>query len=183
MVNDVKIRVPRKPRKKKCAKCGLTKQAEKHFAKHSGSSDGRASYCNTCRNALNTKRRKENAGFRLKHHIATRCLKQLKATPGGTPEELTKNLESYLGYRIWQLRIKLDNELRRNEGINLKEAIEQGYHLDHIKPLSSFDVKSASCPEFVACWAIDNLRMIPADENLAKGAKQDFYGPNSQGVT
>ncbi len=165
----------RKPRKKKCAKCGLTKLAEKQFAKHSGSSDGRASYCNTCRNALNTKRRKENAGFRLKHHIATRCLKQLKSTPNGTPPELTRHLETYLGYRIWQLRIKLDNELRKNEGINLKDAIEEGYHLDHIRPLSSFKPQRAGDEQFVACWAIKNLKMIPAAENLSKGAKTDFY--------
>jgi len=59
--------------------------------------------------------------------------------------------------------------------------LEEGYHIDHIHPLSKFKVvvRSQQQVEFVdwdafkKCWAMENLRAIPATENLQKGAKTD----------
>lgn len=42
-----------------------------------------------------------------------------------------------------------------------------GHHLDHIIPQSFFDFRQRS--EIEACWDIDNLRWLPARENVAKG--------------
>jgi hypothetical protein len=44
-----------------------------------------------------------------------------------------------------------------------------GYHLDHIIPQSFFDFRDKN--EILACWHIDNLRYIPALENVTKGRK------------
>lgn len=46
------------------------------------------------------------------------------------------------------------------------------WHLDHIVPVSSFRARAAGDDEFRACWALPNLRPLPARENLSKGAKR-----------
>lgn len=46
------------------------------------------------------------------------------------------------------------------------------WHLDHIIPVSSFDVRAIGDAEFLACWALPNLRPLPARENLSKAAKR-----------
>lgn len=45
------------------------------------------------------------------------------------------------------------------------------WHIDHIKPISSFNFNSYNDPEFKECWALKNLRPLWAKENMSKGAK------------
>lgn len=47
-------------------------------------------------------------------------------------------------------------------------------HIDHIRPVSSFNLTGEVDDEFLACWALSNLQLLPAAENLAKG---DSYNP------
>lgn len=47
------------------------------------------------------------------------------------------------------------------------------YHLDHIRPISSFDKKQLhdfNSVAFQECWALDNLQLLSPIENLKKGA-------------
>ncbi|KKL49706.1 hypothetical protein LCGC14_2312830 [marine sediment metagenome] len=71
---------------------------------------------------------------------------------------------------MWKLRKYLDLEIKHREGISLRLALERDYHVDHILPMSSFNVEECGDPIFRECWALKNLRAIPAEENLAKGA-------------
>ncbi len=153
------------------------------FGKHD-SSDGLQSICHTCKNKANTKARDQNTRARLRHHIATRCLTQLGPL---APDDLTKNLEDYLGYKISMLEkaLRLDLKAREGDDRKLRDALNEGYHIDHIKPLSSYDVVRAATGEqagdievvdwdiFRECWDIDNLSAISAEENLAKGASYE----------
>ena len=161
---------PLADRKKKCAKCGKV-QPLSEYGKNSSSSDGYKSYCRLCTNALGKLRRELNIAAKLKHHIATRVTRQLEIAGAKIPDNLTKNLEGYVGYPMWKLRKELDREIKGREGISLRQALADGYHIDHIRPLSSFPVKEVGDLLFRQCWAISNLRAIPAEENLAKGAK------------
>lgn len=175
-------------RLKKCAGCG-EKKVRTDFPLHSGSSDGFASYCKSCKNDMHSKRRKDRPEFRLKHHMATRVIKQLKDAEAATasnrsnpaqersdstPQPLrsiTRDLELYLGYSIKALCRHLESDLQDRDGITLKESFNRDYHLDHIYPLSKFDVKLPTDQSFRDCWAMDNLKMIPAAENIAKSDK------------
>lgn len=45
------------------------------------------------------------------------------------------------------------------------------WHIDHIRPQSSFSYSDASDPEFKVCWAMENLQPLWELDNLRKGAK------------
>ncbi len=170
---------PRKKTHKRCIKCHCTRP-KAYFGKHASSGDGLQSYCKFCKNALGKKRREGKAVHRLKHHMSTRITSQLGKL---CPERLTEDLEEYLDYTMKTLVRHLRERLHEDEGPDrkLQDALEEGYHIDHIRPLSSYNVirnGTIDWPCFRLCWRIDNLKAIPATENLIKGAKYD--GPKEK---
>ena len=48
-------------------------------------------------------------------------------------------------------------------------------HIDHIIPVASFKFNSQKDKGFQECWALNNLQLLPAIENISKGAKMDYY--------
>lgn len=149
---------------------------KRRFGRNEQSSDGLQSICYSCKNVLNTTARSKNATQRIRHHTGTRCLTQLgKVAPKG----FVANMEDYLGYKITTLVKALGKRLKEDEGPKrkLRDALNEGYHIDHVVPLSSFKVVgddgAIDWDVFRECWAITNLRAIPADENLAKGATHE----------
>lgn len=160
-------------KEQKCIKCRQWWPIETHFGVHNTSSTGRQSICKVCKKEANKRAQNKNVHVRLRHHIATRCLDQLK---GYVPSGFTRNIEEYLGYRISALVKHLREDLvrREGEGRSLKDALNEGYHVDHIMPLSSYKVivdEDVDWETFKRCWRITNLSAIPSQENLAKGAK------------
>ena len=150
---------------KRCVTCKEI-QPLKSFAKHDTSRDGRASICNRCRNKRNTNRRQTNPTARLKHLLVARILRNHPNIP-----ELTKNLEVYLGYKVQHLREKLDVQCEEDYGMPLLKCIASGdYHIDHRMPLSHFKIEEPGDEQFRTCWHPDNLKVITAEENRAKGA-------------
>lgn len=183
---------------KKCIKCrswrpkedivlddGTTKT--KAFGPHEDTPDGYQVICYYCKGEANTRSRERNPTIRIRHHTATRCLTQLGPL---APQGFTEQLEDYLGYKIRALVKHLGEDLKEREGPTrkLKDALNEGYHIDHIRPLSSFQVvtpdgSTVDWDEFKQCWAIENLRAIPADENLAKGAQYNADGTDGSAHT
>lgn len=45
------------------------------------------------------------------------------------------------------------------------------WHIDHIRPVSSFHFTSMDDPELAVAWALDNLRPLWAEDNFKKGAR------------
>lgn len=73
-----------------------------------------------------------------------------------TEEEIVSHLESYFteenGY-TWD---------------NMGE-----WHIDHIRPVSSFNYTTTECEDFKKCWALSNLQPLWAADNLRKSDKWD----------
>jgi hypothetical protein len=44
-------------------------------------------------------------------------------------------------------------------------------HIDHKRPIASFNFNSYKDKEFKECWALNNLQPLWAEENLSKGNK------------
>jgi len=139
---------------KKCIKCRSWKLRAgdgARFGKHDTSSDGLQSICYDCKNIANTDARNKNATARVRHHMSTRCMTQLGEL---APEGFTRDMEKYLGYRVAALVKHLRKDLAEREGpdVKLRDRLNEGYHIDHIKPLSSFAVVTETAGEKRIDW-------------------------------
>ena len=47
------------------------------------------------------------------------------------------------------------------------------WHIDHIRPVSSFSYTSTDCEDFKKCWALNNLQPLWAKDNMSKGDNWD----------
>ena len=47
------------------------------------------------------------------------------------------------------------------------------WHIDHIRPIASFNFTTPTCEDFKKCWALNNLQPLWASENKSKGDKWD----------
>jgi hypothetical protein len=45
------------------------------------------------------------------------------------------------------------------------------WHIDHIRPIASFNITSYKDKDFKKCWCLENLQPLWAKDNLSKGAK------------
>jgi len=106
----------------------------------------------------NTPMRKINHLFATQVRRSIRCFVTMKesnktfAILGFTKEELHNYLES-----LFQDGMSWDN---------ISE-----WHIDHIRPVSSFNFDSTDHPDFKKCWALENLQPLWSKDNLVKGNK------------
>lgn len=75
--------------------------------------------------------------------------------------------ESFLGYTMAHLRAHLEAQF--TTGMNWDEFCAGRIHIDHIRPLASFDLSDIN--ELKRAWQMDNLQPLWAEDNLRKGAK------------
>jgi len=75
-----------------------------------------------------------------------------------------KHWESLVGYTL--------NDLQQR----LTQTMPEGYtwadlnklHIDHIIPITAFNIENENSLDFHRCWNLKNLRLLPAKENLMK---------------
>lgn len=87
---------------------------------------------------------------------------------------LRKNKSGYhweflVGYTFDDLKEHL--EVQFKNGMNWQNYGKFGWHLDHIRPISSFTFSSPDDEQFKQCWALSNLQPLWAFDNLSKHNK------------
>lgn len=91
---------------------------------------------------------------------------------------MNDTLSGRKNYRRWQTLVGYGlEELRKH----LSEQFAEGmtwenhgdWHIDHRRPIASFDFTSPEDPGFKECWALGNLQPLWAKENMAKGARYE----------
>ena len=98
---------------------------------------------------------------RLRRTLRTRLKKALKGSrAAGTTLEL-------LGCSIEQLRAHLEAQFK--PGMNWDNWTRDGWHIDHVRPLASFDLADPE-QQRAACH-YSNLQPLWAIDNLAKGGR------------
>ena len=107
------------------------------------------------------KRRRERPYEQLASVIRARIYDVLKH---GYKSARTENL---IGITIKELKIYLENNFK--EGMSWENYGFYGWHIDHIKPLSSFNLKDREQQKIAFHYA--NLQPLWAKENLQKHAK------------
>jgi len=108
---------------------------------------------------------KNDPVFKLKRNISKSIRQSLKSNKNGY------HWETLVGYTV--------NELKEHLEMQFKDGMIWGnhgygkdkWHIDHIIPVSLFNITSARCKGFKKCWALENLRPMWQIENMRKSNK------------
>ena len=109
-----------------------------------------------------------NADFKIRKLLRSRLWKALNTT---TKSKSTMEL---LGCSIEQLKVHLQQTAINNgyDDFNIDSYVGLEYHIDHIKPCSSFNLENEE--EQQNCFHYSNLQILTAEKNLAKSDKVTF---------
>lgn len=102
--------------------------------------------------------------YKLNHNMRYGVWASLKER-GGNKQGL--HTFQMLGYTVDQLKSHLESQF--TEGMTWENYGK--WHVDHRKPISSFNFTSHKDPEFQQCWALENLQPMWGEENWSKGSK------------
>ena len=110
----------------------------------------------------NQERRRIDPSYRLMSNMGRRVRDMIKGKSGSTrhlpysSDEIISHLEKqFLSGMTWS-----------NYGTY--------WHIDHIVPVSSFEADSPESEDFKSCWALSNLRPLPAFDNQSKHSKREY---------
>lgn len=162
-----------------CRKCNDSKELE-DFVKDRFSLLGRRHICKVCHNARTQRNWNKTTGERRRVRLARRCawVKEYIKDPkrGKISHYLRSRLRNamkgnywgkslkWLGCTIPQLRDHLERQFR--PGMSWNNWSPSGWHIDHIRPLSKFDLNDPS--QAAAACHYTNLQPLWAKENNAK---------------
>lgn len=106
-------------------------------------------------------RRQTDPAFKLNGIIRSAIYKSLRGAKARV------NWSTLVGYSLPELRAHLEAQFI--DGMAWANCGE--WHIDHIRPLASFQITDATCDDFKAAWALSNLQPLWGPDNLSKGAK------------
>lgn len=107
------------------------------------------------------KKRMQNYTFKLSADISASIRLSLKGNKNG------RHWEELVGYTLQELIKCLEAKFQSG----MTWGNRGKWHIDHKKPIASFNFNSYEDSEFKECWALDNLQPLWAFENLSKGNK------------
>lgn len=100
---------------------------------------------------------------RLNNNVKIAVYQSLKNGKDG------KSTFDFLGYSVEQLREHLETTIP--EGYTWDDYMSGKLHLDHIVPISKHNFEKVEDIDFERCWALTNLQLLSASDNLSKGNK------------
>jgi len=104
-------------------------------------------------------RRKTDSAFRLRANMGKGISKSLRYNKNG------HHWEDLVNYTQEDLR----NHLERQFEDNMSWENYGEWQVDHIIPVSLFNITSTRCKGFKKCWCLENLQPMWAKDNLKKG--------------
>ena len=115
-------------------------------------------------------RRAKNALRRYYRTSQDRLAGCMRASIHRAREAVTprKNWQQVLGYSIAELKSHLESLFE--PGMSWDNYGRNGWHIDHVRPVSSFTFTSPDDPDFKVCWALSNLQPLWEHANCSKGA-------------
>lgn len=158
---------------KKCSKCKIIFGIFEYFICRKSRS-GYQSWCKKCKrisvaNAPSSNlpsRTKEQAIARYyKNRISFNFSRRIRLSLKGRKSTSWRKL---VKYNLNDLKNHLEKHFTSEMNWNNYGKI---WHIDHKKPVSSFNIISEKCEDFKKCWELDNLRPLLAIDNIKKGNK------------
>jgi hypothetical protein len=120
--------------------------------------------------------------YKLTHKVANAVRYSLKRNKNGL------HWEDLVGYALPDLMNRLESTLPK--GYSWQDYLDgkTDLHIDHIIPITAFNISSPEDSDFKKCWDLKNLRLLPAYMNLIKSNKidarfqQDFVLEEQYGI-
>lgn len=81
----------------------------------------------------------------------------------------SRHWEDLVGYTLKKLEKRLQETMPKS--YDWQDFMEGKLHVDHIIPISAFNFTKPEHLDFKRCWSLDNLRLLPAEENRIKWSK------------
>lgn len=129
--------------------------------------------CITCGNKLPKYRTKFCSDKCLENHPKTKLKKvmarRMRDVLKENSVEKSHSTFSLCGFTVMELHKHLESQF--TDGMSWDNMGE--WHIDHIRPVKSFNFISTECEDFKKCWALNNLQPLWAKDNLSKGNKWD----------
>jgi hypothetical protein len=75
--------------------------------------------------------------------------------------------QALLGYSVQDLIAHLERQFQ--SGMSWANYGRNGWHVDHIRPVTSFTFSTVDDPQFRECWALENLQPLWEPDNIRKG--------------
>jgi len=115
------------------------------------------------RNKYQRNKTKTDLKYNLNCRMSAMVKNSLRGNKGG------RHWEDLIGYTL----INLINHLKKTipKGYSWHDVLQGRLHIDHIIPISAFNFTKPEHTDFKRCWALENLRLLPAEENLRKNNK------------
>jgi hypothetical protein len=158
-----------------CSSCKLNLSKD-NFSKCSKSKSGLQSVCKICKNKklieyykLNPTKRTYNKERQLeryrKNKVNFNFSRRMRKSLNGIKE--SKSWETLVDYSLEELKLHLERQF--TEGMSWDNYGE--WHIDHIIPVSSFNIQTLDDENFKKCWSLENLQPLWAEQNIKKSNK------------
>lgn len=130
---------------------------------------GRSKMCAACRKPYQARWRREQ---RRNDPMAALTDRIRRGINGSIQKgaKRRRGWEALVGYTLQDLATHLERQFTK--GMSWENRAK--WHIDHIRPLSSFSFTSPDDPGFREAWALTNLRPLWKPENEKKQAKRIF---------
>lgn len=106
-----------------------------------------------------------------KNHLSINISKSMGRALKGNKSG--RHWESLIGYTLDQLYSRLRRTLP--SGYTWQDYLDGKLHIDHIIPVSVFNFEKPEDTDFQRCFALKNLQLLPARENVIKSNKLDGH--------
>jgi len=103
----------------------------------------------------------------LKYNLNDRMTSSIRMALRGNKKG--RKWEDLVGYTLNDLISRL--KVTMPEGYTWEDVLGGKLHIDHIVPISAFNFTKPEHADFKHCWALDNLQLLPARENILKSNK------------
>lgn len=109
-------------------------------------------------------KRRNNPGFAVSAHVRVLMHRALGKQKAG------RSWRTFVPYTLEELMAHLEAQFL--PGMTWDNRGE--WHIDHRRPLCSFNFTTPECLEFREAWALSNLQPLWAEDNLRKGGRMDL---------
>ena len=106
---------------------------------------------------------KNDMKYKINRRISSLIWYSLKGNKNG------RHWEDLVGYTLKDLVKRLKKTIPKD--YTWQDYLEGKLHIDHIIPISAYNFNQIGQIDFQRCWALSNLQLLSAKENLIKSNK------------